>query len=384
MRGSDDGGSTDGWATTDGSAQRVALEVLRHGPLARTDLARRLDLSAASLSRLTAPLVARGLLVESGARARPGAGRPAVLLDVVAASQHVVGVKVTATHAHAVLVDLRGDVVASHDAALPASSPAVVVDAVADAVARLARTAPVAGVGVSVGGQVTEDGTVRAAPFLGWADVPLTDLLHARTGLPCAVRNDVDALVAAEHWYGVGRRAATFAVLTVGAGPGYGAVVHDRPLTHVDAGLGLVGHVPVADDGPPCALGHRGCASGLLARDAVLAHAADVLGRPVAWDDLLDLARAGDPAARAVVDVAGAAFGRLVALVANLLVPAAVVAAGEGVGLVEVARHAVDAALADARHPAASTVELVVRPPGFGTWARGAAVAALQRLVLGR
>ena len=80
----------------------MAIEVLVHGPLSRTELARRLDLSAGSLTRLTKPLIESGLLVEV-ARAGTGPaevrqGRPSQPLDIVAESRSFVGFKITERH----------------------------------------------------------------------------------------------------------------------------------------------------------------------------------------------------------------------------------------------------------------------------------------------
>ena len=114
--------TTDTWGATGGSAHEVALEVLLHGPLSRAELARRLGLSQASLSRLTKPLLTSGLLIESPTRADPATGRPAQPLDVVPSSHHFVGVKLTGEVAAAVLVDLRGTV--RRTAQAPVTDPA--------------------------------------------------------------------------------------------------------------------------------------------------------------------------------------------------------------------------------------------------------------------
>ena len=101
------------------------------------------------------------------------------------------------------------------------------------------------------------------------------------------------------------------------------------------------------------------------------------------YDDVLDLALAGDPAAGQIVADAGRALGRLIALAANLTMPERVVLSGEGVRLVEVARPQIDEALAANRDPQASPLDLDVRPGDFTQWARGAAVIAIQTYVLG-
>jgi DNA-binding MarR family transcriptional regulator len=48
---------TAGWLPLSAGERSVAIEVLVHGPLSRTELARRLGLSAGSLTRLTKPLI---------------------------------------------------------------------------------------------------------------------------------------------------------------------------------------------------------------------------------------------------------------------------------------------------------------------------------------
>lgn len=373
-----------------GSELQVALEVLLRGPLSRAELARRLDLSQPTLTRLTKDLVRRGLLVESTARPGPAVGRPSRPLDVDVTAHHFVGVNLAVGTAHAVLVDLRGSVLAARSAPLPDDAPDTVLDVVlglADAVVAAApagtvRDGSLTGTGVSLGGHSPDGSTVHVAPFLGWHDVPLGALLAARTGLPTVVENDVAALTSAEHWFGAGSDVRTFAVVTVGAGVGYGLVVHDRLVRHRDMGLGLVGHYPLDPNGPLCPQGHRGCAGAMLTTEALEAEAAVALRRPVDRAALMALAQDGDPAARRIVDDAGRALGRLVAAVANLTMPERVVLTGEGVDLAVVADEAVRAAVRADRHPEATPVDLVVVPGDFAQWARGAAVVAIQDFVL--
>lgn len=370
------------WTPVGGSTQDVALEVLLHGPLSRTELARRLDLSQASLSRLTKPLLEDGLLVEGTPTRDPATGRPAVPLDVVPSSHHFVGLKLTGDDAHAVLVDLRGTVLASAHAPLTDHDPAHVVGVVAALADDVRAGAPLTGLGVGLGGHSPDRRTVAVAPFLEWVDVPLARLVEGATGTATVVENDVVALTTAEHWFGEGRGLRSLAVLTVGAGVGYGLVQHGRLVTHRDTGIGLVGHYPLDPNGAVCRAGHRGCATAMLTMPSLTAQAGVALGEPVTYPELLALARAGEPAARLLVDDAGRALGRLVAAVANLTMVERVVLTGEGVELAEAARHAVDEGLARDRDPRASHVDLVVRPGDFTQWARGAGVVAIQDFVL--
>jgi predicted NBD/HSP70 family sugar kinase len=376
------------WTVLDGSQQRVAVEVLRFGPLPRAQLARRLGLSPGSLTRLTRPLVDAGLLVEGGPESdpeQPGrTGRPSLPLDVQASSRRFLGVKVTDDTLFSVATDLRAQVLAEHAVPLPGRDPAAVVDAITD-VARLLRVdhADVVGLGVGIGGFVIDRRDVARAHFLGWHEpVPLAGLLREATGLPTVVDNDVRALTAAEHWFGAGRGVASLLVITIGAGVGCGIVVHDLVVEGAHGGGGSIGHRPVVSS-VVCEDGHRGCAQGLVSSGAITGAVAQALGRPVSHAEALRLAAEGHPAARRVADDAAGALGVLVADLANLIDPELVILTGDGIGLVDVARPALDDALEANRKAPLAPLRVDVHPFPFTEWARGAAAVAVQAHVLG-
>lgn len=360
-----------------GPGHVVLGELVRRGPSSRTALAARLGLSAASLTRLATPLVAGGVLRETAGAVGEGGGRPARPLEVVPEALTLVGVAVTGSSVTAVRTGLDLVVLDRAEQDLGGTSPAEVAAAV---IAQVAAVAPpeTGGpdlVGVSLGGWV-EDGVVRRAPFLGWTEP--VDLVAALACLeaPVVLDNDLVALTRGEHWCGVGRDLDRFAVLTVGAGVGFGTVVHDQVVDGPDAGLGLFAHVPVGVTGISCARGHEGCASAVLATSELTA--ALLAAGCASYDEGLDRAAAGDPDARAVVDVAGAALGRLAGTLANVLLTPHVLLTGEGARLAEVAADAVTAGVAQLREPAAEPLALTVRPGDFADYARGAAVSALQ------
>jgi predicted NBD/HSP70 family sugar kinase len=369
-----------------GPSHRLALEILLDGPLSRAELTRRVELSAGSLTRLTKPMLESGLLVEvPGGPADPRVGRPSQPLDIVPTSHHFVGVKVTADAALGVLTTLRAEVIASEERALPNHSPAEVADLVVELARSLSEGRPgITGIGVSVGGHVAASGDVIHGDFLDWEDVSFQQLLAERTDVQVVVSNDVTAVTEAIHWFGAGRGVSRFCLITIGAGIGYGLVVHDKLVDTTEAGLGLIGHYPLDPDGPLCDRGHHGCASAMLITDAITSQISSALGRPVRYDECLDLAKNGDPVARRVVGAAGHALGRLIAAASNFTMPEAVMLGGEGVQLAAVAEEELQAGLQQDRHPLAVPPPLILQDPSFTQWARGAAVIAIQTFVLGR
>lgn len=362
------------------SALELARLVLVRGPISRGDLAHEMKLSVASLTRLGKPLLDSGLLLEGDQLADGSVGRPVRLLDVNSGRAHFVGVKVTGDLLQAVLTDLHATVLAEASLPLADTSVVAVVDGIASLAGELSAGAGVVltGIGVSLGGQVRPDGVVHRAPFLAWSEVPLGALLAARLALPVVVDNDVTALVAAEQWFGVGRNVADFAVITMGAGVGYGLAMRNHVIRTADTGLGLGGHFPLDPNGPLCMEGHRGCSTAMLSIPSICAQISAALGQPVSFDRALELAAGGNRVAGAVFAAAGTSLGKLIAAAANLTMVNTVVLGGEGVALFGATEAVVRAALAADRDPEAKAVTLRVASSDFTEWARGAAAVAIQ------
>lgn len=378
--------TTPAWTPDSGASLAVALEVLLHGPISRSDIARRLDLSPGSLTRLSTPLIESGLLVELDERSEtPRAGRPSRPLDVVADSRHFVGMKLTGAELRAVVTDLRANVLAEESVPLTSQEPRAVARTIGELMTSVSQGLPTpTALGIGIGGLVADHGTVRSAPFLGWEDVPLGSMVENVTDLPVVIENDVVAFTEAQHWFGVGRGLDRFAVITLGAGVGYGLVIHGDVVVDGDSGLGLVGHWPLDPFGPVCPAGHRGCARSVLTSTAISQAVSAAVGRVVDYPEALRLASSGDSAALRVVDDAGRALGRLIAAVANLTAAERIVLGGEGIGLTDVAAEAIQQGIALDRDPRARTPDLVSTSGDDSQWCRGAAVIAIQRFVLGK
>ena len=88
------------------------LEYLReHLEGTRTDLARSLDLSPASVSRIVVRLLERGMIEESSTTSNAGRGRPSTVLRLVLDRSAVVGIDLRVTKCHGVLSVLSGEAI---------------------------------------------------------------------------------------------------------------------------------------------------------------------------------------------------------------------------------------------------------------------------------
>ncbi|PZQ89510.1 MAG: sugar kinase [Leifsonia xyli] len=366
------------------SARAVFETLLVSGPLSRAELSRRLELSPASLTKISRPLVDAGIFIERGASSEGSLGRPSQPLDIDARFAYFVGIKLTGDTLYAVLTDARANVLESAEAALRSQT----VDAVVTDIAAIIQTLEAAhgrpaGIGISLSGNASRtESAVRNSPFLHWKGVPLADLVSEATGIPTVLENDVRALTAAEQWFGEAAGLDSFAILTFGAGIGCGIVTNGAQIEGHQGASGLIGHLPIDDRGPLCYAGHRGCAHAFATTTGVAKAISAALGVTLlSFDECVSLARAGDPVARAVFDQAGSAIGMLVALVINLVGPDRIFLSGEGVVMYELGEEAALARMRELLHWTASEVPITVQTFGFVEWARGAAVVAVQQHV---
>jgi predicted NBD/HSP70 family sugar kinase len=252
------------------SAATVLRAVLRHGPVARSTIARLTGLSPAGVSRHCAGLADRGLVAEAtGPVARNGLGRPHVPVDIDTARHTVCGVHIA--HALCTLssLDLRGNVLAQQRIPHADTSPDAVLGAVAEALPGFLGDRTPLAIGVAAGGWVdTDNGVIVEHASLGWHDVPVREVLAAATGLPVHADSHARALVQAEQLFGEVRGSESVLHLFVGnvvdAAIVTGGATHRGPRS----AAGDVAHLPLGDPEVRCGRGHRGCFEATVSDDA--------------------------------------------------------------------------------------------------------------------
>jgi len=371
------------------AASLVFTTVLSHGPLPRTEIARRTMLSSAAVTKAVRPLMEAGYLVEGVDQgARPALGRPANPVRVDGGRALFIGVKVTGDEIIAVLADLCCRIRVARHVTVTDREPEAVLSSITALVQELLTEADgfgvrVRGLGIAVSGDVDRaDGVVRYSPFLDWRDVPLAEIIGTATGLPVTVDNDVRALTVAEQWFGAGVGLSDFALVTVGAGIGCGLVVHGRVVSGAHGVSGEIGHLSIDPLGPPCHCGNNGCVEAIAADPAILREVRKATGKPVTTAaEALRLAHSGDPGVREVYARAGDAIGRAIGSVVNVLGPERVIISGEGLAAYDLFAEGIREAFAASAFGTAAQCDVMTRPLPFEEWARGAAATAIQSFI---
>jgi glucokinase len=212
-------------------------------------------------------------------------------------------------------------------------------EAIFEAIAALRGPHPdVAGVGMGLPGFVdTVHGLVHGLSNVpGWDDVPMLKMLQDRTGLPCAIENDANAMAFAEFTHGAAKGALNAVCITLGTGVGGGLILDGRLYRGSRYAAGEMGHSSIDLHGPRGVYGTPGdlevyVGNRQLGERASRLYAANGTPRPPEQctpKDLDQLARAGDRIAIAMWDFLGNEIGAALTNAIWLLNPDTVVIGG--------------------------------------------------------
>lgn len=254
------------------------LSLIRdEGPTSRAEIARRLSLSATTITRVVNELDAAKVLSEGEALAQAGAGRPANTLRIRADSCCVAAVQIGIGTVALGLFNALGERMAADqfDYAVEAGANEVlrrVAGAVRDLSRRSGAAGSLVGIGAAVPGPVDAAGRrMLVATRLDWRDVPVAETLEALTGTAVTVEHNVRAMALAEARYGQGRGLRSVAFVYLRSGLGAGLVVQGQPFSGGVRGAVEIGHLQVIEGGAACVCGGRGCIETVLSDTALRA-----------------------------------------------------------------------------------------------------------------
>jgi len=107
-------------------------------------------------------------------------------------------------------------------------------------------------IGISCGSPMdSKRGRILSPPnLIGWDDVPITDYMKEKLGIPAYLCNDANACALAEWRMGAGRGTENMLFLTFGTGLGAGMILNGRLYEGSTDSAGECGHIRLARFGP--------------------------------------------------------------------------------------------------------------------------------------
>lgn len=334
----------------------VLSALRRREPIARVDLGAETHLSPATITAITADLIAEGLVEASDDEADSGEaqaepvrrGRPRVMLRLDPTAGYVLAAKISRDSVVLQLADFDGRIIDRQEAIVPTfeetrdSFPVKLADLLGRIVADNGIDfRQVAEIAIGAQGFVdTNTGSVMWSPAFSVRDMRLVEPLRVLTGRNCILSNDANMIAQALHEANPDIYSGTFAVIFVDQGVGAGLFVGDR-LHHGAAGSAAeFGHMNHLPNGALCQCGRRGCLEAYIADYAIhrqalgLPEDAPPLSvRPTQGELIAHeaAAYAGDEAMRAIYHRAGETLGYGLARLMALINPSRIVLTGGSV-----------------------------------------------------
>lgn len=242
----------------------LVLDTIRHHyPISRADISVKTGLNKTTVSSLVTELIDSHFVTEIGLGESSGGRKPMMLLFNQRAG-YAIGVDLGVNYILAMVTDLGGTVVKEKRIDMTDWSVETVTEKLKKCIHSLIKKTPsspygIIGIGVGVPGLVDDQGNVLSAPNLGWTDVPLQEMLEREFDLPIAIDNEANVGALGEKEFGAGRSVSNMIYLSVGIGIGAGIILNDALYRGVSGFSGEVGHMTLAQDGPLCGCGSRGC-----------------------------------------------------------------------------------------------------------------------------
>lgn len=330
------------------SNQSSILQMIYHcGPIKRAEIAETLGLTLPTITTNVHNMITDGLVREvdcpehsSGYR-----GRKARPVDIMADSQHFIGIEMQGRRRVICVLDFRGRMLYACKDDTPrrdyaeniALSCAMIGPALESTGLSLSD---ISGIGFCAPGLVNGGaGTLDAWPSYGWRDKNIRADVAAFTGYggPISVENNACARA-----YGVRlsqrellNDTRNFAYLFLSHGIACPLFLNTVNTFGSVVGAGEVGHMVMEPDGLLCSCGNRGCLEAYSSDTAILDHCAEALaqgqapllrrrcpeGAPLNMDILLDAQAAGDADVCRIIEHAVRRIGIAAANIINFACP---------------------------------------------------------------
>ncbi|HKO95602.1 MAG TPA: ROK family protein [Pyrinomonadaceae bacterium] len=267
--------------------------------------------------------------------------------DSKLSSDLVLAADLGGTHLRTAAIDQNGKIHFRSKRQTPkADKPAVIVEAIVDAVNDCRRSdaltgKTIAALSIAVPGTVSFNErrviTVPNLPCLENFD--LGPVVQEAVGCPVLIENDANAAVLGEMWLGAARGYQNVICITLGTGVGGGIILNGELLRGVDGSAGEIGHIGVDPfSGVRCNCGSEGCLEVYASGTGIVRMATESLSGQALWalqaegaltaERLFASAMNGDKFPLNVFKRMGSYLGVGIASLVNLLNPEMVVIGG--------------------------------------------------------
>jgi glucokinase len=261
----------------------------------------------------------------------------------------IVGVDLGGTRVRAVLADGSGNFLARASKPTEAThGQNHVINNIVHTIQEVLKNtdhSQIVGLGMGAPGPLNpKTGVVYSPPNLpGWNNVPLSEILEDRLGIPVYLGNDASLAALGEYTFGAGKNYRYLVYITISTGIGGGIIEDGRMIDGAKGAAGEIGHMTIEAFGPRCNCGNYGCFEVLASGTGIRRRAIELLqsgqsslmlelvhGQPekVTAETVLQAAKKNDEAARELIRQTGIYLGVGITNALHLFNPEIIVIGG--------------------------------------------------------
>ncbi|NGP45943.1 ROK family transcriptional regulator [Bacillaceae bacterium SIJ1] len=251
----------------------IILDTIRHyGPISRTEIAKRHQLSPTTVTTAVQELIQEGLVGEGGIGQSSG-GRKPKLVQFLPDRHFMIGVAIKKSSLIVSEMNLEANVRRKIHVPVQTNGPKVIEEVIEVLQAFMKHTASLdkcAGIAVITQGVVdASEGVVRHNSKMNLFNVPIKRMFEDAFHLPVYVDNDTNAFILAEKNFNSFDSCKNMLYVTVGDGVGAGIIVNGDIYRGRGGGAGEFGHTSIDRHGELCECGSRGCLENYVSWPAI-------------------------------------------------------------------------------------------------------------------
>ncbi|HET6871707.1 MAG TPA: ROK family transcriptional regulator [Sporolactobacillaceae bacterium] len=253
----------------------IILDTIRkHGPLSRSEIAKRNKLSPTTVTTAIQELIKEDLVCEGEPTASNG-GRKPIPVSFSPNGRFIIGISITNSVVTIGQLNLVPEVQKKKCYKVENKLGEHFIDFLLTIIEhfldQLSSMEKCLGISIIAPGVLNfEQGIILYSSKLNLVDIPLKSIIEKRFGLKTWLDSDTNAVALAEKEIGAFQAYENILNIIVGDGVGAGIVFNDSIFRGHQGGAGELGHTIVEIGGIPCECGNQGCLENYISWPAIL------------------------------------------------------------------------------------------------------------------
>jgi len=299
--------------------------------ISRADIAKKVNLTPASITKITKKLIEQNLLKESKMGTTNG-GRPPVLLTLNNKAGYVIGINLAPGYLEGTIGTLKGELkeIKKIDLKKQVQKEEVLLNItnMIDYFIKKKKGMPLCGIGLAFHGLVdSKNGVSIYAPYYGWSNFNIKKLLQMKYHTNIRVDNDVKAMAIGQKNHLKTKGNKNFILVNLSNGIGASIVIDNMILNGSRSVAGEIGHIVVSENSNRmCRCGKLGCLETYISHGSLLDKAKE---KNLNFKNINEMLSNKSYEVQKIIDSSGKYLGKVLGDLVNVINPEYIYLVGE-------------------------------------------------------